>query len=423
MDLIDKLEILGAAAKYDASCSSSGSGRKGKMGGASLPGICHSWSADGRCISLLKILLDNRCLYNCAYCKNSRGNDTQRAGFEPHEVYEITMNFYKRNYIEGLFLSSSIIKSPDYTMEKMIKCVELLRTNGFGGYIHFKAIPGASQELISKAGFLADRMSVNVELPTNKSLMLLAPEKSKQNIFLPMGQIASSITANRHNRLDKDKFSPAGQSTQLIVGATADSDHQILKLTQYLYKHYDLKRVYYSAYVPVTKNKLLPVIDKPPLLREHRLYQADWLMRFYGFDASEILDDTYPMLDNNLDPKCVWALRHREFFPVEINKASFWDLLRVPGIGNISARRIVVARRMGALSFLDLKKIGVVLKRANYFITCAGKYNNGIFLSTPQIYHSLLTSTRRIALPSGMQTSIFEQENIESARKIISGVV
>ena len=423
MDLIDKLEILGDAAKYDASCSSSGSSRKGKLGAASLPGICHSWAADGRCISLLKILMDNRCLYNCAYCKNSRTSDTKRAGFEPHEVCEITINFYKRNYIEGLFLSSSIIKSADYTMEKMIKCVELLRSKDFGGYIHLKAIPGASKELIDRAGFLVDRMSVNVELPTSQSLILLAPEKSKENIFLPMGQIASSIDANKNNYLDKDKFSPAGQSTQLIIGATQDSDHQILKLTQYLYNHYSLKRVYYSAFVPVTKNKLLPVIDKPPLLREHRLYQADWLMRFYGFDASEILDERYPMLDNNLDPKCVWALRHREFFPVEVNKASLMELLRVPGIGNISARRIIIARRMGALTFNDLKKIGVVLKRANYFITCGGKYNNGLFLSTPQIYNSLLSTAKPLALPMGMQTSMFERENIENAKKIITGAV
>ena len=266
-------------------------------------------------------------------------------------------------------------------------------------------------------------MSVNVELPTNKSLMLLAPEKSKQNIFLPMGQIATSIQATKNNYRDKDKFAPAGQSTQLIVGASQDNDHQILKLTQYLYKHYDLKRVYYSAFVPVTKNKLLPVIDKPPLLREHRLYQADWLMRFYGFDASEILDDKYPMLDNNLDPKCIWALRHREFFPVEVNKASLMELLRVPGIGNISARRIIAARRMGALSFLDLKKIGVVLKRANYFVTCSGKHNKGIFLSTPQIYNTLLTTYKRPALPTGSQTTMFDRENMENAKRIITGAV
>lgn len=423
MELIDKLEILGDAAKYDASCSSSGSSRKGKLGTAAMPGICHSWAADGRCISLLKVLMDNRCTYDCAYCKNCRSNDTKRAGFEPNEIFEITMNFYKRNYIEGLFLSSSIIKNPDYTMEKMIKCVELLRNNGFGGYIHFKTIPGASKELIDRAGFLVDRMSVNVELPTSKSLMLLAPEKSKENIFLPMGQIANSITANKNNYLDKDKFSPAGQSTQLIVGATGDSDHQILKLTQYMYKHYDLKRVYYSAFVPVTQNKLLPVVDKPPLLREHRLYQADWLMRFYGFDASEILDDKYPMLDNNLDPKCVWALRHREFFPVEVNKASLLELLRVPGIGPTSARRIIAARRMCSLTFMDLKKIGVVLKRANYFITCGGKHNKGIFLSTPQIYNTLLCTYKPLALPMGMQTTMFDQENIENAKKIISGAV
>ncbi len=423
MELIQKLEILGDAAKYDASCSSSGSGRTGKLGAASMPGICHSWGEDGRCISLLKILMDNRCVYNCAYCKNCRDSDTMRAGFEPKEVYEITMNFYKRNYIEGLFLSSSIIKNPDYTMEKMIKCVELLRNNNFGGYIHFKAIPGASKELISKAGFLADRMSVNVELPTNKSLMLLAPEKSKNNIFLPMRQIANSINEHRNNYRDKDKFSPAGQSTQIIIGATQDNDHQILKLTQYLYNHYLLKRVYYSAFVPVTQNKLLPVVDKPPLLREHRLYQADWLMRFYGFKASEILDDTYPMLDNNLDPKCVWALRHREFFPVEVNKASFMELLRVPGIGNISARRIVTARRIGALTFLDLKKIGVVLKRAHYFITCSGKYEKGIFLSSPQIYNSLLAVNKPLALPSGIQTTMFDRENAENSGKIISGLI
>jgi len=422
MELIDKLEILGDAAKYDASCSSSGSSRKGSTGAAAYPGICHSWAADGRCISLLKVLMDNRCQYNCAYCKNSRSSDTKRAGFEPQEVYDITMNFYKRNYIEGLFLSSGVFKSPDYTMEKMIKSVELLRNNGFGGYIHFKAIPGASKELIEKAGFLSDRMSVNVELPTNDSLILLAPEKSKQNIFLPMGQIASSITANKNNFLDKDKFAPAGQSTQMIVGATQDSDYQILRLSQYMYKYYDLKRVYYSAYVPVNHNKLLPVIDKPPLLREHRLYQADWLLRFYGFDAGEILDERFPMLDNSLDPKCVWALRHREYFPVEINKADLLVLLRVPGIGNITARRIISARRMGPLSFEDLKKIGIVMKRAKYFITCSGKYMNGIFLSTPQIYNSLVTYEKPLFLPLGMQTTMFDSENMENAKKIITGV-
>ena len=423
MDLIEKLEILSDAAKYDASCASSGSSRKGSVGSAALPGICHSWAADGRCISLLKILMDNRCKYSCAYCKNSAQSDTKRAGFEPQEVYEITMNFYKRNYIEGLFLSSAVVKSPDYTMEKMVKAVELLRQSDFGGYIHFKAIPGASPHLIQKAGFLADRMSVNVELPTNESLQLLAPEKSKQNIFLPMGQIASSIQGTRNEALDKYKFSPAGQSTQIIIGATKDSDHQILKLTQYLYKYYDLKRVYYSAYVPVTQNKLLPVIDKPPLLREHRLYQADWLMRFYGFDAGEILDEKYPMLDNSLDPKCVWALRHREFFPVEINKASLFELLRVPGIGNITARRIITARRMGPLTFEDLKKLKVVLKRANYFITCSGRYHNGVFLSTPQIYNSLLAASRPIALPMGMQTSLFDGEILSNAQKIITGAI
>lgn len=421
MDLIDKLQILGEAAKYDVSCASSGSSRKSRFGNTALPGICHSWTADGRCISLLKVLLDNRCIYNCAYCINSRNCDSKRASFEPHEICEITESFYRRNYIEGLFLSSGVVKSPDYTMERMVEVLRLLRKRGFGGYMHIKIIPGASKSLIEKAGFLADRMSVNVELPSNESLLLLAPDKSKESIFKPMGQIASAIVEHKDNKLDKKKFSPAGQSTQMIVGATDDNDKKILKLTQYLYNRYSLKRVYFSAYVPTTKNPLIPLVKNPPLNREHRLYQADWLLRFYGYNADELLDDKFPNFDLNLDPKCCWALRHKEYFPVEINKASLYTLLRVPGIGTIGARRIITARRVGKLNFTDLKQLGIVLKRAVYFITCNGKYQPQLMLKPQSIYMSLVANTKQIVTPGGIQTSMFGDIGKIEARKALTG--
>lgn len=415
MDTIEKLEILGDAAKYDASCSSSGSNRSaGKFGNAHLPGICHSWAADGRCISLLKVLYTNKCIYRCAYCKNSVENDVPRAEFNPKELCSLTQSFYRRNYIEGLFLSSAVVRSPDYTMERMVEVMHRLRESGFGGYIHVKAIPGASKMLLDKAGMLSDRMSVNIELPSQKSLKLLAPDKSKNSILDPMGHIGNKIIEFSGAKKGSGAYAPAGQSTQLIVGATPDSDKQILSLTQGLYNNYKLKRVYYSAYMPVTNHKALANITRPPLLREHRLYQADWLLRFYGFNANEILDDSMPMLDINLDPKACWAVRHSEFFPVEINKAPLEVLIRVPGIGNISARRIIQARRIGRLTFEDLKKLGAVLKRAAYFITCSGKYMPHLMMSPEGMYRSLITLDKRPRFSNGIQLSLFEKNELPS---------
>ena len=396
MNRDDKLRILGDAAKYDASCASSGSSRSGKgFGSTAISGICHSWAADGRCVSLLKVLYTNKCMYKCAYCKNSADNDVERAEFEPYELADITLNFYRRNYIEGLFLSSGVVKSPDYTMERMVEVLSILRSMDFNGYIHIKAIPGASRHLLDKAGFLADRMSVNIELPSQQSLMLLAPDKSKNSIIAPMEHIKERISENDGAKRGAGSYSPAGQSTQIIIGATPDSDKQILSLSQGLYNKYSLKRVYYSAYMPVTNHKALVKITHPPLLREHRLYQADWLLRFYGFNAEEILDDKLPMLDERLDPKACWAVRHPEFFPVEINKANLYTLLRVPGIGNISARRILQARRMASVNFDDLKKVGVVLKRAAYFITCKGQYMPQLKMSPEGMYQSLVALDKK----------------------------
>lgn len=381
MDILEKIKILSDAAKYDVSCSSSGSTRKNTkngIGNAAYSGICHSWADDGRCISLLKILFTNICIYNCSYCVNRVTNDVPRAMFTPEELAELTINFYRRNYIEGLFLSSAVYKSPDYTMELMLKTVKKLREEyNFNGYIHLKAIPGADIKLIHEAGLYADRMSVNIELPTEKSLKLLAPQKKKEAIIKPMKFINNQLIAKKEEKklIKKvNNFLPAGQTTQLIVGATPESDKAILKLSENLYKHYNLKRVYYSAYVPVTIHPNLPAISSPPLLREHRLYQADWLLRFYGFSADELLDDLHPDFDTALDPKTDWALKNLHLFPVEVNKADYNMLLRVPGIGVLSAKRIVVARKAAPLSYDVLKKIGVVLKRAKYFITCQGKY-------------------------------------------------
>ncbi|SES81989.1 putative DNA modification/repair radical SAM protein [Natronincola peptidivorans] len=381
MEVLNKLEILADAAKYDVSCSSSGSNRKntkGGIGSGHKSGICHSWSEDGRCISLLKILLTNECIYNCAYCVNRISNDIPRASFTPEEVAELTINFYKRNYIEGLFLSAAVVKSPDYTMELLIKAVQLLRQQyHFNGYIHMKAIPGADPRLIYEAGELVDRMSINIELPSSNGLKLLAPQKKKEAIIKPMGLISSQIIQRKEERRLYKRaasFVPAGQSTQLIVGATPDNDLSILRLSEGLYNKFSLKRVYYSAYVPVSTDNRLPAIAAPPLLREHRLYQADWLLRFYGFNAQELLQESQPNFDTMLDPKCDWALRNIHLFPMEINKAPYEMLLRIPGIGVKSAQRIVAARRFHFLSYDSLKKIGVVLKRAKHFITCDGKY-------------------------------------------------
>ena len=387
MELMDKLEILADAAKYDAACTSSGldrAGRPGTIGSTTLAGCCHSFSADGRCISLLKVLMTNVCAYDCQYCVNRRSNDLPRAAFTPRELCELTMGFYRRNYIEGLFLSSAVLVSPDYTTERMIEALRLLREEyRFGGYIHAKAIPGADPRLTYRLGLLADRMSVNIELPSAGSLALLAPDKRKENILTPMGQIRDGISlASRERKLCRHapRFAPAGQSTQMIVGATPESDRQILTLTQGLYDKYHLKRVFYSAYMPVSNSPLLPAPQnfQPPLLREHRLYQADWLLRFYHFRAEELLDEAAPNLDPRLDPKCTWALRHLEFFPVEVNRADYEALLRVPGVGVRSARRILAARRVGPLTFEGLKRLGVVLKRAQYFLTCSGKPLTGL---------------------------------------------
>ncbi|MFL0267140.1 putative DNA modification/repair radical SAM protein [Candidatus Clostridium radicumherbarum] len=385
MELNEKLKILSGAAKYDVSCSSSGSSRKNKafgIGNASESGICHSFAADGRCISLLKILLTNYCIFDCTYCINRRSNDVSRAAFTPEEVADLTINFYKRNYIEGLFLSSAVFKNPNYTMELLVRTVTLLReTYNFNGYIHLKAIPGADELLIRRAGELVDRISVNVELPSNESLKLLAPQKSSYSILKPMAYIDSQIISNVEEKKffkNAPSFVPAGQSTQLIIGATKDSDFKIMKLSENLYNNYNLKRVYYSAYVPVNSNPKLPSIINPPLLREHRLYQADWLLRFYGFSAGELLNANKPNLDINFDPKTDWALSNLSHFPIEINSASQRLLLRIPGIGVRSVKRITAARMVHNLTFDDLRKLGVVLKRAQYFITCSGKYYGDI---------------------------------------------
>ncbi len=379
MDALRKLKILADAAKYDVSCSSSGSNRQNKKGGlgnASAAGICHSWTDDGRCISLLKILMSNSCIYDCAYCVNRSSNDLPRATFTPEEVADITINFYKRNYIEGLFLSSAVVKSPDHTMEQFIEILKKLRdVENFNGYIHLKAIPGADKKLLDKAGSYADRMSVNIELPTEDGLRMLAPQKKQNEILGPMNDIKQGMLQSIEERKifrNSPKFVPAGQTTQLIVGATKDSDYRILKLSEGLYNDFQLKRVYYSAFVPVSTNPLLPRISSPPLVRENRLYQADWLLRFYGFNSDELLSEDKPDFDLLLDPKCDWALRNIDKFPIEINRAEYHMLLRVPGIGVKSAQRIVSSRRFCQLDFDDLKKLGVVLKRAKYFITCKG---------------------------------------------------
>ncbi|MEK3761593.1 putative DNA modification/repair radical SAM protein [Paenibacillus sp. FSL P4-0338] len=420
---MEKLEILTASAKYDVACTSSGSDRKGQagtLGNTSAMGICHSFAADGRCISLLKVLMTNGCVYDCAYCINRKSNPIRRAAFTPEEIADITMQFYRRNYIEGLFLSSGIMRSPDYTTEQLIGALELLRNvYHFNGYIHVKAIPGADEALLSRLGLLADRMSVNIELPSQESLGRLAPDKSKVSILKPMGLISSRIKENRSDIVRYNhapRFAPAGQSTQMIVGATPDTDYQILNLTEGLYRKYSLKRVFFSAYTPVVEDSLLPALDtKPPLLREHRLYQADWLLRFYGFKANELLDEAVPNFNPLLDPKCSWAVNHREQFPVEINRAPYEMLLRVPGIGVRSAQRIVKARRAGALDFHALKKLGVVLKRSQFFITCKDKPLEGLKVSEHTLLRSLM-SGEQLALqqPQVEQLTLFDDFNLSA---------
>ena len=379
--LNEKLRILADAAKYDAACTSSGVDRKnGSMGtgNAVACGICHSFSADGRCISLLKILLTNDCCYDCVYCVNRVDNDTERATFSPDEVCTLTMGFYRRNYIEGLFLSSAVYRNPSYTMELIYETVLRLRTvYHFHGYIHVKAIPGADPQLIQQTGFLVDRMSCNLELPTAEGLRSLAPNKPHRQLLKPMRQIQQQITVSKHEVAlyrHAQPFVPAGQSTQMIIGATGESDYQIMSVSEALYGRFKMKRVFYSAYVGVNEDSRLPAVGTlPPLLREHRLYQADWLIRFYGFKAAELLSKRQPNFNLLLDPKCDWAVRHLEAFPVEVMTADYYQLLRVPGLGVNSARRICRARRYGGLRFEDLKKMGVVLKRAMYFITCQGR--------------------------------------------------
>lgn len=416
---MEKLTILSDAAKYDAACTSSGVRRKfqpGKIGStsSSIAGCCHSFSADGRCVTLLKVLMTNSCVYDCKYCVNRRSNDTRRAAFTPRELAELTIGFYRRNYIEGLFLSSGVLRNADYTTEQMIRALRILRQEyGFNGYIHAKAIPGTSPELVQQLGLLADRMSVNIELPSQQGLQTLAPDKTREAILRPMSLIRDKVFESKQELVKykhAPSFAPAGQSTQLIVGATRDTDRHILHLTEALYQKYRLKRVFYSAYVPVVENSLLPALDtKPPLLREHRLYQADWLLRFYGFQASELLDEAHPDFNPQLDPKCSWAVAHLEQFPVEIMRADYETLLRVPGIGPTSGRRIVSARRTAHLRFEDLKKLGVVVKRAQYFLLCDGRAAPGLRFSPATIVQQLEALERGL-LPSGemQQLSLFD---------------
>ena len=404
MSLQEKLNILSDAAKYDVACTSSGVDRKnnGKgVGNSVASGICHTFSSDGRCISLLKILFTNECVFDCRYCVNRSSNDVVRASFTPQEVCELTMGFYRRNYIEGLFLSSGILKNPAYTMELLYQTVFKLRTEyHFQGYIHLKAIPGAPQELIQRAGYYADRMSINLEFPTAEGLRTLAPHKSRKTILAPMKQIQIQAKENREELMlyrNSPRFVPAGQSTQMIIGATGENDFQIVNTAESLYRNFELKRVFYSAFVNVNQDTALPDLPQgPPLLREHRLYQADWLMRFYGFRAGELLSEEKPNFNVFLDPKCDWALRHLECFPVEINSADYHTLLRVPGIGVRSAQKIVGARKYGKLDFDDLQKMRVVLKRALYFITCSGRMMYRTKLDEDYILRNLLDPREKL---------------------------
>lgn len=420
MNISEKLKILTDAAKYDVACTSSGVDRSNNgtgMGNTHACGICHSFASDGRCISLLKILYTNECIYDCKYCINRRSNDVPRASFTPDEVCKLTMEFYRRNYIEGLFLSSGILKSPDYTMSLIYETIWKLRNeHKFFGYIHVKAIPGTSPEIIEKIGFLTDRMSTNLELPTRKSLQELAPNKSHKNMLKSMRQIQLGTghlipssgdgysLVTRNGRQQKSKFVPAGQSTQMIIGATSETDYQLMTVTEHMYKEYKMKRVFYSAFVDVNHNIDAPAIVGPnPLLREHRLYQADWLLRYYNFEVKELLNEKHPNFNVVLDPKCDWAVNHLERFPIEIMNADYYTLLRVPGLGVRSARRIVSARRYGVLDFTSLKKMGVVLKRAAYFITCNGKTMFPLKMNKDFIARSLADKDRK-------QTFAIEQD-------------
>lgn len=464
--LMEKLQILADSAKYDVSCSSSGSHRKntGTIGNAHTAGICHSWSADGRCISLLKVLFSNKCVYNCEYCVNRRSNDFPRASFEPDELARLTIEFYRRNYIEGLFLSSAVEVSPDHTAERILESLRLLRYKyGFSGYIHAKIIPGVSQELLHEIGLVADRLSVNIEMPTARSLQAFAPQKKPKEIFAPMRQITNSLiernslkgpgnmfrgiavnapehylkgfsreieekdkagsswadsdtqdsitavssarTLSRNRRRQGEDFAPAGQTTQMIIGAGGETDQSILNTSESLYRTFKMKRVYYSAYVPVVDSPMLPTRKTaPPLAREHRIYQADWLLRFYGFSVKELFTEKSQNLDPDLDPKVTWALRNLDQFPVEVNRASYDTLMRIPGIGAVSARRIVRQRRLSAVEFDDLKKMGVVLKRAKYFLTCSGRYY-GEKRFEPEVIRNAI-----LQMENGLQMSLFDDQ-------------
>lgn len=401
-DVLEKLKVLAESAKYDVSCASSGTVRKNKPGmlGNTVGGfgICHSFAEDGRCISLLKIMLTNHCIYDCAYCINRCSNDVRRATFAVSELVELTIEFYRRNYIEGLFLSSGVVRNPDYTMERLVRVIKDLRqVHRFNGYIHLKSIPGASRELVAEAGLYADRMSVNIEIPNEESLKHLAPEKDFQSVYQPMKYIQQGVLESKEERRKHrhaPRFVPGGQSTQVIVGATSDTDKEILRLSSVMYGQPTMKRVYYSGYVSVNHyDKRLPALKQPPLVRENRLYQADWLMRFYQFRVEEIVDDAYPNLDLEVDPKLAWALRHPEQFPVDVNKADYEMLLRVPGIGVKSAKLIVTSRRYSRLGIYHLKKIGIVLKKARYFITCHE-------LPTQTIQELKPENVRRLLLPA-----------------------
>ena len=424
MSVMGKLNILSDAAKYDVACTSSGVDRANDgtgMGNCAKAGICHSFSADGRCISLLKILFTNECIYDCKYCINRSSNDVKRASFTPDEVCELTIEFYRRNYIEGLFLSSGVWKSPDFTMEMLYQTIYKLRTEyRFQGYIHVKTIPGASPELVQKVGFLADRMSINLELPTAEGLKKLAPHKNRKNILTPMRMVQNGMAENKQEIIayrHAPRFVPAGQSTQMIIGATPENDYQILNVAEALYKNFELKRVFYSAFIHVNDDSNLPARTDagPPLLREHRLYQADWLLRFYGFEAKELLSEKNPNFNVLVDPKCNWALEHLELFPVEVNRADYYTLLRVPGIGYKSASRIIKARRMGILDFQDLKKMGVVLKRALYFITCNGKMMYPTKIEQDYILRNLLSVGEKVPISvremTYKQLSLFDDMN------------
>ena len=407
--VLDKLKILAESAKYDVSCASSGTSRshkKGQIGSAEGWGICHSFAEDGRCISLLKIMLTNNCIYDCAYCINRRSNDLPRATLSVTELVNLTIEFYRRNYIEGLFLSSGVVRNPDYTMERLVKVVKDLRqVYRFNGYIHLKSIPGASQELVNEAGLYSDRMSVNIEIPNEQSLQLLAPEKDFQSVFTPMRYIQQGMLQSAEERKKyrhAPRFVPAGQSTQMIVGATSDSDKDILHLTSALYKRPSMKRVYYSGFVPVNGyDNRLPALKQPPLVRENRLYQADWLLRFYNFKVDEIVDDSYPDLDLEIDPKLAWALRHPEAFPVDINRADYEMLLRVPGLGVKSAKMILTARRYSRLGTSHLKQIGVVLEKAQYFITCNELPTRTINEIKPENVRRILTQRKVTRIDDG----------------------